>query len=109
MDENVHGAISKQLTLRGIDVLRIQDDGRQAADDPEILDRATELGRVVFTRDEDFLAEAATRQRQGVQFAGVIFAQQMRLTLGECVTALELLAAVLNPEEVENGVIYLPV
>jgi len=44
--------------------------------DPIILDRATELQRVVFTQDEDFLAIANRRQQEEVNFAGVIYSHQ---------------------------------
>jgi hypothetical protein len=33
---------------------------------------ARELGRVMFSRDEDFLVEAAARQRRGVPFCGLM-------------------------------------
>jgi hypothetical protein len=39
---------------------------------PDLLDRASELGRVLFTMDDDLLVEAAARQNQGVAFGGVI-------------------------------------
>jgi hypothetical protein len=41
-------------------------------EDPRLLDRAGELGRVLFSQDEDLLIEAARRQREGIHFAGVI-------------------------------------
>jgi len=47
-DQHVPNAITKGLRLRGIDVLRVQDDGHDRALDHVILDRAVTLGRVVF-------------------------------------------------------------
>ena len=38
-----------------------------------LLDRVTALGRVIFTRDVDFLAHARERQRTGVTFSGVVY------------------------------------
>ena len=58
MDEHVHRAITTSLRLRGVDVLTAQDDGRRHVPDPVLLDRATELGRVLFSQDEDLLVEA---------------------------------------------------
>lgn len=49
-DENVHGAIIEGLRQRHVDVLRVQDDGYMERDDDEILDRATELARVLFSQ-----------------------------------------------------------
>jgi predicted nuclease of predicted toxin-antitoxin system len=62
-DENVPGAIVEGLRQRGIDVLTAQEDGFDETPDPLVLDRAGELGRVLFTRDDDFLREAAARLR----------------------------------------------
>jgi predicted nuclease of predicted toxin-antitoxin system len=65
MDVHVPLAITEALRVRGADVLTAQqDDARQLADD-ELLDRAGSLGRVLFTRDVDLLAEATRRQREG--------------------------------------------
>jgi hypothetical protein len=48
--------------LRGVDVLTVQEDGRAGASDAAVLDRATELGRVLFTQDDDLLVEASEEQ-----------------------------------------------
>jgi len=61
MDEHVPFAITAGLALRGVDVLTVQRDDYQKADDPVVLDRAMTLGRVVFTQDEDFLRESHRR------------------------------------------------
>ena len=55
-------------------MLTAQIDGTAELDDPGLLDRATELGRVLFSQDEDLLAEATRRQRSGQSFGGVIYA-----------------------------------
>jgi predicted nuclease of predicted toxin-antitoxin system len=64
MDEGVQGPITRGLRGRGVDVLTVQDDARQAAPDPEVLQRATELGRILFTQCDDLLSQVARRQRQ---------------------------------------------
>jgi hypothetical protein len=53
---------------------------------------------------EDLLAEATRRQEQGVAFAGVVFAHQLRVTIGMCVRDLELIATASNPEDLANRV-----
>jgi predicted nuclease of predicted toxin-antitoxin system len=108
MDEHVQTAITRGLRRRGIDVLTIQEDGFLHADDDVILDRAMALGRAVFSRDEDFLAEAARRQVVGVPFAGVVYAHQLGATIGQCVNDLELIASVYEPADMANNVVYLP-
>lgn len=78
MDEHVPLAISEGLRRRGIDVLTVQEDGRRGYSDSVLLDRALELGRVLFSQDEDFPIEAARRQAAGVDFAGVIYARKQQ-------------------------------
>ena len=49
MDEHVPRAISVGLRLRGVDVLTAQEDGLRNTPDAVLLDRATAIGRVIFT------------------------------------------------------------
>ncbi len=83
MDEHIHQGITDGLRQRGVDVLTVQEDGRTGTPDPLVLDRATELQRIIFTQDQDFLAEANRRQVEGMSFAGVIYAHQRLVTIGE--------------------------
>ena len=108
MDVHVPYAITVGLQLRGVDVLTAQEDGAGRLDDPILLDRATELGRVLFTRDDDLLREAKLRQQTEVSFAGVIYAHQLNMSIGECVSELELIALASEPEEYVDCVVYLP-
>lgn len=108
MDQHVQRAVTIGLRRRGIDVLTAFEDGASELDDPALLDRAIALGRVLFTQDDDHLAEAARWQGEGGTFAGVVYAHQQRVTVGVCVERLELIATVLEPEEIADRVIYLP-
>jgi predicted nuclease of predicted toxin-antitoxin system len=108
MDVNVRQAVTDGLRLRGVEVLTAQEDGSRELEDDALLDRATELGYVLFTQDEDLLCEAAERQERGETFAGVIYAHQLKVTVGQCVRDLEVLALVGNPEDFVNRVEYLP-
>jgi len=72
MDVHVRRAVTVGLRLRGIDVRTAQEDGFARASDSELLDRATELARIVFTQDDDFLREAAERQARLQYFTGVV-------------------------------------
>jgi predicted nuclease of predicted toxin-antitoxin system len=107
-DNHVPAAITRALIARGVDILTAQADGRAQLDDPLLLDRAQQLGRVVFTRDEDFLVEAASRQRRGISFAGIIYAHQLRVTIGQCVHDLELIAKCGAPDDLANRIEHLP-
>ena len=108
MDEHVRRAITNSLRLRGIDVLTVQEDNRMGTPDPILLDRATELNRVLFTQDDDFLAIASDRQKEGINFSGVIYAHQQYVTVGDCVRDLEIIAKVGDTEDLANQVQYLP-
>jgi len=88
--------------------MTVQDDDRRGIADPLLLDRATELGRPLFSQDEDLLAEARLRQQSGRHFAGVIYAPQLRVTIGICVRDLSLIATAMDLHELEGHVEYLP-
>jgi hypothetical protein len=108
MDENVEGQIVRGLRSRGIDVLTAEEDGRNETPDPEVLERATRLGRVAFSRDQDFLREATRRQRNGEAFGGVIYAHKLSVSLGECIEDLEFLVEAGAPEDFKDRVYFLP-
>jgi len=108
VDVHVRRAITEGLRLRGVDVLTAQEDGAREFDDPDLLDRATALGRVLFTQDDDLLREAKRRQRSGEMFVGVIYAHQLNLTIGQCIADLELIAQASEPAEWINRTEYLP-
>jgi uncharacterized protein DUF5615 len=108
MDVQVHDAIIRGLRQRGVDVLTAQEDGARRLTDPRLLDRTTASGRVLFSQDADLLSEASCRQRSGEFFAGVIYAHQLRVSVGQCIEDLELLAKVNESEDFANRVEYLP-
>ena len=108
MDVHVPAAMTRGLVLRGVDVQTAQIDGTTELEDPDLLDRATELGRVLFSQDEDLLAEATRRQRGGQSFGGVFYAHQLGITIGRAVNDLEILAQAGTVEDFANRVEYLP-
>ena len=108
MDVHVPAPITRALLRRGVDVKTAQEDGTIEMEDDELLDRATGLNRALFTRDEDLLAEARTRQQAGRFFAGVIYAHQLRVTIGRCISDLEIIAKAGEPEDLHNRVEHLP-
>ena len=108
MDHHVPQAITNGLRFRNVDILTAYEDGREEAEDSDLLNRATELKRVLFTQDDDLLDEGAKRQREGATFFGIVFAQQRHVSLGTCVHNLELIAKGCEPDDVANRVRYLP-
>lgn len=108
MDHHVPRAITIALRLRGVDVLTAHDDNAGDMDDSALLDRAGGLRRVLFTQDDDLLSDAAQRQRASVPFHGLIFAHQLRASIGACVNDLEIIAKAAEPEDMLNRVEFLP-
>jgi len=108
MDVHVPRPITRALRKLGVDVITSQEDGTARWNDPDLLDRATELKRVLFSQDEDLLVEAPRRQSQGVVFTGVIFAPQLALSTGQFIEELSLLAKAGVPADFANAVQYLP-
>lgn len=58
MDVHIRRAVTDGLRLRGVDVLTAQQDLSDELSDDALLDRTTDLGRVLFTQDDDLLLEA---------------------------------------------------
>ena len=107
-DEHVHGAIAVGLRSRGIDVLLVQDDNRTGSDDQEVLDRAREIGRAVVTYDDDYLSLAARLHEDHQPFAPIIFLNPERITIGQAIDDLELIATAAEESELASLVTYLP-
>ncbi|VAW31938.1 hypothetical protein MNBD_CHLOROFLEXI01-2605 [hydrothermal vent metagenome] len=108
MDQHVPRVITNGLRARDVDVLTAFEDGSHELEDPKLLDRATELGRVLFTRDDDFLADAARRQKLDLPFQGIIYAHQLRVSIGVCIEDLEIIAKAGEQTDLLNSVKYLP-
>ncbi len=108
MNAHVPRAITESLRLRGINVLTAQEDNSANLSDPQLLDRARTLQRVVFTFDDDLLVIAGQQQREGIPFAGVIYAHPLRISIGACVRDLEIVAKSVDPEDLASRVEFLP-
>jgi hypothetical protein len=106
-DQNLNGAIVRGLRRRDIDVLTAEDDGSDRRRDPDLLDRAFQLGRVLVTHDQDFFREAYLRQVSGVTFAGIIFVPD-RLAIGRAINDIEILAQAGHDTEFRNVLYRLP-
>ncbi len=108
MDVHVRRALTLGLRLREVDLVTAQEDGSAELDDAQLLDRAASLGRAVFSQDTDFLREGAERQHTGQFFAGIIYAHQLEVTVGQCLHDLEIIAKAGEAADMENRIIYLP-
>ena len=108
MDHNVPSAITVGLRLRGVDVLTAYEDGHHRVPDAKLLDRAQVRGRVLFSEDDDLVAEAVLRQRDGRDFPGVIYAHQLRAAIGTVIDDLYLIATAGDSDDLANMVQFLP-
>lgn len=108
MDHHIPREVTNGLRLRRVDVLTAFEDHTDRLQDPDLLDRATTLRRVLFTRDSDLLIEAKRRQESGGYFFGVIYAHQLRATIGQCIQDLELITQIADESDTQNTVIFLP-
>jgi hypothetical protein len=108
MGVHVPIALTEALRRSGLDVLTSQDDGTATSDDERLLARAAELGRILFSQDQDFLRIAAQWQRHGHPFPGILFSAQQGVSLGVLTGDLELILVCCEPEELESRVVYLP-
>ena len=108
MDVHVPRAITNGLRLCRVDLLTAQEDNTTTLDDSLLLDRATALEHPLYTQDDDLLAEAHRRQREGIRFAGVIYSHQLHSPIGRCIDDLEIIAKVSEIEDMVNHIEFIP-
>ena len=108
LDLHVHRSIRDELRRKGVDVLTAQEDKADTMEDDDLLERATTLGRVLFTQDIRFKAMAEDWQRQGRPFAGLAYGDQSNSLVGKYVQDLELIAMATDPSDWANVVQHLP-
>ena len=99
LDENLSPEIANQLRLSGIDIIR----GPLGDDDPVHLERATDMGRVLCTEDDDFLKLAA----RGIRHAGIIKGIHDDHSIGDWVNYLRFVHSVCAPADMRNNVEHL--
>lgn len=108
MDHHVHSAITAGLRRRGIDCLTAYEDSAHRLEDESLLTRATALDRVLFSQDVDLLQITSRWLSGGMHFAGLIYGEQLGLTIGQAIRDLELIAKVLEPEEMRDRIERIP-
>ena len=98
LDENLSPEIAKQLATHGIDALR----GPLREGDASHLRRASDLGRVLCTRDRDFVRlHGQVKEHAGIN-KGL-----KRHTIGDWVNYLKFVHAVSSPNDLRNNLEYL--
>jgi predicted nuclease of predicted toxin-antitoxin system len=103
LDENCDPRVASGLRLHGIDLTTTAEAGLLGASDEEQLRYAAGGGRVIVTRDADFLRLAAA----GAEHAGIVYWRPEARQLGELVRRLVLIWELLEPAEMRDYVEYL--
>ena len=109
-DEDFNRRIVKGLRRRvpEVDIVRVQDVGMRTRDDPDVLEWASQEGRVVVSHDVSTMSAAACdRVRRSLPMPGVVEVPQ-DYGIGRSIDELELLLRVGTEEDLVHQVIYLP-
>jgi predicted nuclease of predicted toxin-antitoxin system len=102
LDEHVDPAIANALRRAGIDVTTTNEAGLRTQNDEAHLRFARDKGRVIVTRDQDFLRLAS----EGVDHSGIVF-YTANQSIREIIEGLILVHEVMLPSEMRGGVEYL--
>ena len=102
LDEHVDPAIATALRRAGIDVTTTNEAGLRTQDDQAHLRFARHEGRVIVTRDQDFLRLAS----EGVDHSGIVF-YTANQSIREIIEGLILIYEVLTPDELAEQIEYL--
>jgi predicted nuclease of predicted toxin-antitoxin system len=108
MDVHVPQAISTALRSRGVDLITAQEDGYRRESDILILERCTELHRVLFTQDRDFIEIINHFTFSNQSFAGVFFAYSKKNLTAAIIDDLQIIAEVTEWEDWLNRFEVIP-
>jgi len=108
MDHHIPASVTEGLRRREIDVLTAYEDDSAELADTLLLARSTELGRVLYSQDDDLLVITNEWLNSGREFAGLIYSHQLNITMGRAVQDLELIAQAYEPEDMVNRIEFIP-
>ena len=70
--------------------------------------RATELRRILVPQDEDLLREGSRLLGEHDEFSGIVYAHQLRVTIGQMAGDPEIIAKATSQDEWLGRIEYLP-
>jgi predicted nuclease of predicted toxin-antitoxin system len=110
-DENFNADILRGLYRRrpDLDVVRVQDVGRSATPDPDILAWAAVEGRILLTHDRDTMPNFAYDRVRAGQPLPAVFLVSDLMPVGQAIDEILLAVECLAPEECRNLVRFFPV
>src|SRR4051794_19202471 len=103
LDEHCDHAIAHGLRRVGIDVTTAADAGLLHASDEEHVRFALAEGRVIFTKDDDYLSLDASQEPH----AGIAYCHQQSRGIGEIIASLVLIWEVYDQEDMMGRVEYI--
>lgn len=102
MDEHIPKAVTEGLRRRGVNVLSAQEAGMSGANDYDQLSLANKEGRIIFTKDADFLR----LHKAGVSHQGIIYSSKQS-PVGYTVRVLMIIHDLVTPEEMSGRVEFI--
>jgi len=88
--------------------LTAEEDDSDTLDDALLLLRASFPGRVLVSKDDDLLREGNRMQREGLEFAGNIYAHPLIVSVGQLSEDLSLIGLLTMAKEWTSRVEELP-
>ena len=103
-DENIERSIIEGLRRRKIEVVSAGELGYIGKPDEFHIKKASEIKAVILTHDVDFLRIASSPD---IHHSGIIFSHQEKVSIGQCIRGVELVAKVLTDKDMENHIEFL--
>ena len=97
-DEHIDYGIIEGLVQQGIDAVSAQQVGLDATDDALILAKSRQLGRVIYTGDDDYLRLS----RSGFPHVGILYHHPLKYSIGDAIRTVSLACPALTPNEMRN-------
>jgi predicted nuclease of predicted toxin-antitoxin system len=85
-----------------VDAFSAKDIGKLGLTDEQQIEVATRKQAIIFTHDADFLRIASHKQHPGI-----VYVHLQKLSAGECIKRLKVIAETKSPEEMRNRIIFL--
>jgi predicted nuclease of predicted toxin-antitoxin system len=102
VDESVNVAVAEGLKRRGITAFSAKDLDKLGMTDEQQLETATNLKAAIFTHDTDFIRMPIHKNH-----SGKIYVHQQKMSIGECIKKLKIIAETTSPQEIQNKTIFL--
>jgi predicted nuclease of predicted toxin-antitoxin system len=103
-DENIERSIVEGLRRRRIDIVSVVELGYSGRSDEFHIKKAFETKAVILTHDIDFVKMANSSK---VSHRGIIFCHPKDVSIGQCISGVELITSILTDKDMENHIEFL--